>query len=221
MTAAARVCATVLGALAMLGSHPGGAAAGENAAPTPVIERDLTIRDREVRTSLFSNGVLVVSARRAGERVLFQQLTLPADQFSGYLAAIQRDASELAEADELPTASGSGGRGVITVHIAPRGPIQFTYSSMSVYGLAATRLIAILDDLEQQALTALTTGAGVASWQPRVGDVVRLRGGPLAEVVEVRDDGAVLLEHRDTYINELVPPGEIRNVVVEIVETSQ
>ena len=51
--------------------------------------------------------------------------------------------------------------------------------------------------------------------------MVRLRGGPLAEVVEVRDDGAVLLEHRDTYINELVPPGEIRNTVVEIVETSQ
>ena len=221
MSGAGRVCATVLGALAMLGSHPGGAAAGENAAPTPVIERDLTIRDREVRTSLFSNGVLVVSARRAGERVVFQQLTLPGDQFSGYLAAIQRDATELAEADELPTASGSGGRGVVTVHIAPRGPIQFTYSSMSVYSLAATRLIAILDDLEQQALTALTTGAGVAGWRPRVGDVVRLRGGPLAEVVEVRDDGAVLLEHRDTYINELVPPGEIRNAVVEIVETSQ
>jgi len=221
MSVAARVCATVLGALAMLGSHPGGTAAGENAAPTPVLERDLTIRDREVRTSLFSNGVLVVSARRAGERVVFQQLTLPADQFAGYLLAIQRDASELAEADELPTASGSGGRGVVTVHIAPGGPIQFTYSSMSVYGLAATRLIAILDDLEQQALTALTTGAGVAGWQPRVGDVVRLRGGPLAEVVEVRDDGAVLLEHRDTYINELVPPGEIRNVVVEIVEASQ
>jgi hypothetical protein len=221
MSVAARVCATVLGALAMLGSHPGGAAAGENAAPTPVLERDLTIRDREVRTSLFSNGVLVVSARRAGERVVFQQLTLPADQFAGYLLAIQRDASELAEADELPTASGSGGRGVVTVHIAPGGPIQFTYSSMSVYGLAATRLIAILDDLEQQALTALTTGAGVAGWQPRVGDVVRLRGGPLAEVVEVRDDGAVLFEHRDTYINELVPPGEIRNVVVEIVEASQ
>jgi hypothetical protein len=221
MSVAARVCATVLGALAMLGSHPGGAAAGENAAPTPVLERDLTIRDREVRTSLFSNGVLVVSARRAGERVVFQQLTLPADQFAGYLLAIQRDASELAEADELPTASGSGGRGVVTVHIAPGGPIRFTYSSMSVYGLAATRLIATLDDLEQQALTALTTGAGVAGWQPRVGDVVRLRGGPLAEVVEVRDDGAVLLEHRDTYINELVPPGEIRNVVVEIVEASQ
>jgi len=219
MSAAARICAAVLSAVAGLGTDPGGASAGENAAPTPVVERVLTIRDREVRTSLFSNGVLVVSARRAGERILFQQLTLPADQFSGYLAAIQRDASELAKADELPTARGSGGRGVVTIHVAPGGPIQFTYSSMTVYDLAATRLLATLDDLEQQVLNALPEGAGVADWQPRVGDVVRLRGGPLAEVVEVRDDGTVLLEHRGSYINELVPPGEIRNVVVEIVKS--
>jgi hypothetical protein len=50
--------------------------------------------------------------------------------------------------------------------------------------------------------------------------VVRLRGGPLAEVVEIRDDGAVLLEHRETYINELVPAHEIRNVVVELVTST-
>jgi hypothetical protein len=185
-----------------------------------VLERLLTVRDREVRTSLFSNRVLVVSARRADERILLRQLTLPADQFSVYLAAIQRDASELAEADELPTASGSGGRGVVTVHVAPGGPIQFTYSSLSVYSLAATRLILMLDDLEQQVLNGLPEGEGIAGWRPRVGDVVRLRSGPLAEVVEVRDDGSVLLEHRETYINELVAPGEIAKVVVEVVKSS-
>jgi hypothetical protein len=198
----------------------GRAPAGELAAPTPVLERVLTTRDREVRTSLFSNAVLVVSVRRGGERVLFRQLTLPPDQFSGYLVAIQRDASELAVAEELPTASGSGGRGVVTIHVAPGGPIQFSYSSLTVYSLAATRLNATIDDLEQQVLNSLLTGPGVTGWQPRVGDVVRLRGGTLAEVVEVRDNGAVLLEHRDTYINELVPAGEIRNVVVELVTST-
>jgi hypothetical protein len=219
MSDATRTAAAAVIALGVLAAAPG-APAGELAAPTPVLERVLTTRDREVRTTLFSNSVLVVSARRGGERVLFQQLTLPPDQFSGYLAAIQRDASELAVADELPTAGGSRGRGVVTIHIAPGGPLQFSYSSMTVYGLAATRLIAILDDLEQQVLDSLPEGPGVAGWQPRVGDVVRLRGGPLAEVVEVREDGAVLLEHRETYINELVPAHEIRNVVVELVKST-
>ena len=221
MSAATRVCVAALGALGLLGTGPGVGTAGENAAPIPVIERFLTVREREVRTSLFSNGVLVVSARRSGERILLQQLTLPADQFGGYLAAIQRDAAELAAADELPSAIGSGGRGVVIVHVAPGGPLEFTYSTMAVYGLAATRLIATLDDLEQQVLNSLPTGAGVAGWQPRPGDVVRLRGGPLAEVLEVRDDGSVLLEHRETYINELVAPGQIHSVVVEVVESER
>jgi len=219
MTAATRLSTAVLVALGVLAAA-GVAPAGEIAAPTPVLERTLTTRDREVRTSLFSNGVLVVSVRRGGERVLFQQLTLPPDQFAGYLVAIQRDVSELAVADELPTAVGSRGRGVVTIHTAPGGPLQFSYSSMTVYGLAATRLIAILDDLEQQVLDSLPEGPGIANWQPRIGDVVRLRGGPLAEVVEVREDGAVLLEHRETYINELVPAVEIRNVVIELVTST-
>lgn len=219
MSDAARTAAAVVIALGVLAAAAG-APAGELAAPTPVLERVLTTRDREVRTTLFSNSVLVVSARRGGERILFQQLTLPPDQFSAYLAAIQRDASELAVADELPTAGSSRGRGVVTIHVATGGPIQFSYSSMSVYSLAATRLIAILDDLEQQVINSLPEGPGVADWQPRVGDVVRLRGGPLAEVVEVREDGAVLLEHRETYINELVPAVEIRNVVVELVTSA-
>jgi hypothetical protein len=219
MTAATRISAAVLLALGVAATA-GAAPAGELAAPTPVLERVLTTRDRDVRTSLFSNGVLVVSARRGGERVLLRQLTLPPDQFSGYLAAIQRDAAELAVADELPVAVGSRGRGVVTIHIAPGGPIQFSYSSMTVYGLAATRLLATLDDLEQQMLDSLPEGPGIAAWQPRIGDVVRLRAGSLAEVVEVRDDGSVLLEHRETYIYELVPAVEIRNVVFELVKST-
>ncbi|HOC41648.1 MAG TPA: hypothetical protein PKJ99_01415 [Thermoanaerobaculales bacterium] len=218
MTAATRLIAAGLAALGAVVLAAPGAPAGETAAPAPVVERILTIRDREIRTSLFSNAVVVVSGRRGGERGLFRQVTLPADQYAGYLAAIQRDAAELAEADELPSASGSGGRGVVTVHVAPGGPIRFTYSSMTVYSLAATRLIATLDDLEQQALVGVSAGPGVDRWQPRVGDVVRLRGGAVAELIEVRDDGALVLEHRGSYINELVPAGEIRTLVVEVIE---
>jgi hypothetical protein len=210
------VVAITLGLLAAAGGAP----ADELAAPSPVLERVLTTRDREVRTTLFSNGELVVSARRGGERILLRQITLPDDQFSGYLAAILRDASELARADELPSERGQGGTGVVTVCVAPGGPIRFEYSSMAVHDLATTRLIATLDDLEQQVINSLPVGDGVARWQPRVGDLVRLRGGQLAEVVELRDDGALLLEHRDTYINELVPPSEVRNVVIEIVEVA-
>ena len=219
MTTATKLMAVGLSALGVVVLATPRAPAGENAAPTPVLERILTIRDREVRTSLFSNRVLVVSVRRAGERVVLQQMTLPVEQFAVYLAAIQRDASALAEGSDLPTASGSGGRGVVTIHVAPGGPIRFTYSSMTVYGLAATRIITTLDDLEKQVLDRLSTGPGVDVSQLQVGDVVRLLGGALAELIEIRNDGALVLEHRGSHIYELVPASEIRNVVIEVVES--
>jgi hypothetical protein len=192
----------------------------DEAAPTPVVERFLTVRDREVRTSLFSNGVVVVSGRRDGEQIFFRQIVLDGDQFAGYLAAITRDAAELAHADELPSPGESGGHGTVIIHVDPSGPIQFSYSSMGVYDLATTRLLGIIDDLEQHVMFGEATGAGTAGWKPRVGDVVKLRSGDRAQVVEVRDDGTLVLEHEETYINELVPADQIRNVIFEVVDRS-
>jgi len=208
----------MLGAVTAVAANSLPAAGADNVAPTPVLERFLTVRDREVRTSLFSNGVVVVSGHRDGEQIFFRQITLDDDQFAGYLAAIQRDAAELAEADELPSATGSGGRGVVIIHVDPRGPMQFSYSSMAVYDLATTRLLSTIDDLEQHVMFGPQTGAGTAGWTPRVGDVVKLRSGGLAKVIEVRDGGTLVLEHQSTYINELVPADQIPGVIFEVVE---
>jgi hypothetical protein len=218
MTGSRRRRSVTMVALAAIAFAAAPSPASDTAAPTPVIERFLTVRDREVRTSLFSNGVVVVSGRRDGEQLFFRQITLDGDQFAGYLAAIQRDAAELANSDELPSATGSGGHGVVTVHADPSGPLRFSYSSLTVYDLATTRLLNSLDDLEHLVLFGDPTGAGTQGWQPRVGDVVKLRSGGLAEVVEVRDDGTVVLEHQSTYINELVPADRVRSVVFEVVE---
>lgn len=191
--------------------------AADSHAPSPVIERFLTVRDREVRTSLFSNGVAVVSVRRDGEPVLLRQLTLDQDHFAGFLAAIQRDAAAIAAADDLPSDTGAGGRGEVFVPMAPGGPLHFTYSSMAIYDLPTTRLLGVLDDIEQLVVVDTPDWAGADEWRPQAGDVVRLRRGGLAEVVEVRDDGSLVLEHQATYINELVAPGQLRAVVLELV----
>lgn len=190
----------------------------EESAPAPVLERFLTVRDREVRTSLFSNGVVVVSARRDGERIFLRQITLDSDVFAGYLTAIQRDGAEIAEAEELPDASDGEGAGTVILYTAPGGPIRFRYSSLRVYDLAVTRLLGTIDDLEHQVMVAEPTGSNLEGWQPREGDVVRLRRGGLAEVVEIRDDGTLVIEHQSTYIQQLVPAAEIRAVIFDVVE---
>jgi hypothetical protein len=85
---------------------------------------------------------------------------------------------------------------------------------MTVYGLAATRIITTLDDLEKQVLDRLSTGPGVDVSQLQAGDVVRLLGGALAELIEIRNDGALVLEHRGSHLRAGAG-GEIRNVVIE------
>lgn len=196
-------------------------AAAEESAPSPVLERFLTVRDREVRTSLFSNGVVVVSARRGDERIFLRQLTLDGDVFAGYLTAIQRDGTEIAGADELPDADEAEGSGTVVLYTAPGGPIRFRYSSVRVYNLAVTRLLATIDDLERHVMVAEPTGANLEGWRPRDGDVVRLRQGGLAEVVEVRDDGTLVVEHQSTYIQQLIPASEIRAVIFDLVERAR
>ena len=187
-------------------------------APIPVVERILTVRDREVRTSLFSNGMVVVSGSRDGERGFFRQVQLTADEFSGYLTALERDAIELSEADQLPTYEGFGGRGVITLHLGPKPPLEFSYSSMKIYGLATTRLLSTLDDLEQFVMFREPTGAGIEGWEPEIGDVVRLRSGGLARVVDVQRDKTIIIEHESTYINEVIPEGRRKSIIFEVVD---
>jgi len=190
----------------------------QTVAPTPVVERFLEIRDREVRTTLFSNGMVVVSGHRDGERIFFRQVQLEPVEYTGYLTALLQEAEALAEADEYPTAEGSGGTGVVTLHVGPNAPIEFSYSSMAVNHLATTSLLSTLDDLEHVVMTHEPTGAGIEGWEPAIGDEVRLRNGGTATVVDVQRDGTIIIEHDDTYINEVLPKDQRKNVIFEVMD---
>jgi hypothetical protein len=193
-------------------------AAAQAQAPIPIVERHMTIRDRQVRTSLFSNGVVVVSGRRDGERIFFRQVQLTAAELEGYVSALERDAIELAEADELPRHEDSRGYGVVTLHLGPKSPLQFSYSSMTVYDLATTRLLNTIDDLEQSVIWREPTGAGIEGWEPEIGDRVKLRAGGFAKVLDVQRDGTIIIEHDVTYINEIIPESQRKNVIYEVLD---
>jgi hypothetical protein len=187
-------------------------------APTPVVERTLEVGGRQVRTTLFSNGVVVVSARRDGERVFFRQVELPEHDYMGYLTALQRDADELAARRTLPHASGTRGCGTVTLHVGPKAPLSFSYSSLEIHDLTTTRLLGTLDDLEYQVMFREPTGAGIEGWEPEIGDVVQLRSGTRATVVEVQRDQTLVLEHDITHIREIVPVGRRKQVIYEVVD---
>ena len=209
---------TVAAVVVLVASVPLLKAGDGPSAPNPVVERFLEVGGREMRVTLFSNGVVVVSGQRDGERVFFRQVQLTEPEYMGYLAALERDADELSKADELPKADGSGGTGTVTLHVGPDAPLKFSYSSMAIQNLATTRLLGTLDDLEYQVIWREPTGAGIEGWEPEIGDVVLLRSGTRATVVDLGRAGTIILEHDVTHIHEIVPEGQRKQVIFEVVD---
>lgn len=194
------------------------AAVASAQAPAPIVERSLTVGGRTVRTSLFDNRVAVVSVTRDGERTIFRQMTLPESEYIGYLAAVQRDAEEIAAAERRPKVESMGGSGTITLHIGPMAPSTVRYSPVTVLDLPTARLVAALDDLEQRVVWGDPPATELQDWQPRRGDRVELRAGGTAHVIEVREDGSIVLEHDDVAINEIVPLEGRAKVVLRVIE---
>ncbi len=187
-------------------------------APSPIVERSLTVGGRTVRTSLFDNRVAVVSVTRDGERVLFRHMAITEGEFIGYLAAVQRDAQEIAKAERRPKTESMGGSGDITIHIGPTAPLTVSYSPVAVLDLATARLVAALDDLERRVIWGEPSVTELQDWQPRRGERVELRSGGTARVIEVREDGSIVLEHEEVAINEIVPPESRAKVVLRVLE---
>jgi hypothetical protein len=184
--------------------------------PTPVLERRVTLGNRTIRTSLFSNHVAVVSVRYGDEQAAVQQRTLEYDEYMGYLMAFERDAKEL-EHDRMSFKS-IGGHGEITLHVGPHAPQTIEYSPMSVLNLPMTRLLAAVDDLERRVIWADASPAELGDWDPQRGDLVELRSGAMAKVVDVGDDGSLTLEHDDTGIMEIVPAAHRAAVILRVIE---
>jgi len=187
-------------------------------APSPIVERWLTVGTRTVRTSLFENRVAVVSVTLDDERVLFQHMELSEDEFIGYLAAVQRDAKELARAEDRLMAESMGGSGEIILHVGPKVPLTIEYSPVAVLDLATSRLVAAVDDIERRVIWGEPPVTDLKGWQPRRGDRVELRTGIKATIVDIYDDGTVEFEHDGVSIHERVPPDSLASVVARVLE---
>lgn len=187
-------------------------------APSPIVERSLTVGGRTVRTSLFENRVAVVSVTRDGERTLFRQMTLTESEFIGYLAAVQRDADEIAKAERRPQVESMGGSGSITLHVGPMAPNTVDYSPVAVLDLPTARLVAALDDLERRIVWGEPPATELQDWRPRRGDRVALRAGGDARVIDVREDDSIVLQHEEVAINEIVPPEARARVILRVLE---
>ena len=195
-----------------------GAATASGEAPVPVIERTVTQGEVATRVSLFSNRVLVVSMRRGDEHDFMRRITLPEDQYLVYLGSFITSAEEL---DKQPISSQvdtSKAEVVISLHIGPDAPRLIRFSPMSIVKLPLARIQGAIDDLQLQVLEASPSAEAMRTWEPAKGDRVELMNGTTATVVEVWDEGLLILEHDLTYIRESVPPDMRDQIILRVVE---
>ncbi len=194
------------------------AATASGQAPVPVVERTVTQGEVATRVSLFSNRVVVVTMRRGDEQDFIRRITIPDNQYMVYLGTFQTAAEELDKQPVTSQVDTSEAEVMIALHIGPDAPRLIRFSPMSIVKLPLGRIQGALDDLQLQVLESSPSAEAMRIWEPAKGDRVELMNGATATVVEVWEEGLLMLEHDLTYIREAVPPDMRDQVILRVVE---
>jgi hypothetical protein len=188
--------------------------------PTAVIERVVNGDRQTVRLTVFDNRVAVVSKQEGGEQVFFRLLTLQVEEYEALREVVVADAPAAAVA-ALRRGGGVGGaRARIRIVMDDGSVGEIPYTTGSVLDLAGARLVAVLDDLEDQVSEVSEYYEELRAWRPEEGDLVELVTGARARVVEVHADGSVTLAHEDVAIRERVPEDVRSERIRRVVEDS-
>ena len=204
---------TLLAAVLLMAS-----ATASGQAPVPIVERTVIQGEVATRVSLFSNRVLVVTVRRGDEHDFMRRITLPENQYMVYLGSFITAAEEL---DKQPVSSQvdtSEAEVVLSLYVGPDAPRLIRFSPMSIVKLPLARIQGALDDLQLQVLEASPSAEAMRIWEPAKGDRIELMNGITATVVEVWNDGLLILEHDLTYIRESVARDVRDQVILRVLE---
>lgn len=188
-------------------------------APDPIAERFVTYRGRTTRTTLFNNRSVVVSIREGDRQGFVGHITLDQADFEVYVSIITAGADALGDNpidSKIDTAEASV---TVILHIGPDAPRLIHFSPMAAVSMPLSRILGALDDLQDQVLTASPSEEELRSWVPNKGDLVQLFSGGYAVVVEVWDEGTIVLEHEETFIREVVPADVRDQVILHVVES--
>ena len=194
------------------------AATASGQAPVPVVERTVTQGDVATRVSLFSNRVLVVTVRRGDEQDFMRRITLPDNEYMVYLGSFQTAAEELDQKPVSSEVNTSQAEVVLSLYVGPDAPRLIRFSPMSILKLPLGRIQGALDDLQLRVLEASPSAEAMRTWEPAKGDRVELMNGITATVVEVWEEGLLILEHDLTYVRESVAPDVRDQVILRVLE---
>jgi hypothetical protein len=189
--------------------------------PIPIVERITTQGDVTTRVSVFSDRTVVVSIRENGVQGFIRLLNIPEESYLVYLTSLQTNAGELEERPIASDIDTSNSVVELTLHIGPDTPKTLRFSPMATVSLPLSKIMGAVNDLEQQVRESSPSAFELRSWKPKKGDRVQLMDDTYARVVEVWEDGLVVLEYEETYIREMVPPDRYDDVILHVVDSQQ
>jgi hypothetical protein len=184
-----------------------------------VVERVVEFGPLTRRVTLFTNRVAVVSVREGDRQLILRRLTLDENEYAAYVVAIARNLEQIPKGTGSPVVAKGSGRGVITTQVGGAAPRRIEYWSLGALDLHLGRLVAALDDLSQRVRESNPAEEELRGWEPAVGDVVELITGERATVVEVSEDGAVMLDLERSPLREQVRPDHWADRIRRLVET--
>ena len=192
-------------------------AADEPQAPSPVAERILKVRGETSRVSLFDNRLAVVSMHTPGSEPILRTLRLSETEYRTWVDILERSMTG-AESEIESSVQARDAVCRVQVHVGPDPPYRFEMPPAAAVDRYLRQVLDVLDLIAKQVLEAPAWYEEVTGWEPAVGDRVRLARGNLATVVELVDDGIVIVEHDGTWVREVIPPDARLAVIVDIVD---
>ena len=193
------------------------ALAGESQAPSPVAERTLEVRGQSTRVTLFDNRLAVVSMHAGDGDPVVRTLRLSEAEYGTWVGILER--SMAAEEDEIESSvQALDAVCRVRVYVGPDAPYSFEMPPAAAVDRYLRQVLDVLDAIEKQVLEAPAWYEKVTGWEPAVGDRVRLARGNLATVVELVDDGIIIVEHDGTWVREVIPPEARVAVIVDVLD---
>jgi len=186
-------------------------------APMPVVERITDHRGRITRVTLFSNHVVIVSIRSETEDFI-HMATLNFDEHMVYLQALEECANDIGNEPVTSDVESRDSSTRLILHIGPNAPRILEFSPLSSLNLPATRIVSIVDDIENRAMAALPGEFEIKRWEPALGDRVELRQGGEAYVTSIGEDGTIVLSQIDGPVSYTVARESRVDVVLRVIE---
>lgn len=185
--------------------------------PSPVAERTLEVRGQSTRVTLFDNRLAVVSMHAGDGDPVLRTLRLSEAEYGMWVGILER--SMTGAQDEIESSvQALDAVCRVRVYVGPDAPYQFEMPPAAAVDRYLRQVLDVFDAIEKQVLEAPAWYEEVTSWEPAVGDRVRLARGNLATVIELVEDGIIVVEHDGTWVREVIPPDARVAVIVDVLE---